>query len=131
MRSIKRVLCLISIFMIGINTVLADTLNASDYQLDMVGFGPATTTCSQLAGPNVIRIIHGSVSALRIIAVIIAIANGMLLLIPAVVSKDADALKKAEKKLVVMAVVLAAIGIFPSFVSIIGNIFDFDLSCIF
>ena len=131
MKNIKRILCLISIFMISVNTVLADTLEGSDYKLDMSGFGPATTSCSQLAGPNVIKIIHGSVGALRIIAVIIAIANGMLLLIPAVVSKDADALKKSEKKLVVMAVVLAAIGIFPSFVGIIGNIFDFDLSCIF
>ena len=55
----------------------------------------------------------------------------MITLIPAVISKDADGLKKAEKKLVTMAIVLAAIGIFPTFVSIIGGIFGFDLTCIF
>jgi hypothetical protein len=54
----------------------------------------------------------------------------MIILIPAVIGKDADALKKAEKKLITLFVVLAAIGIFPSIVSIISNIFDFDLSCL-
>ena len=94
-------------------------------------FGPDNQKCNEILGKNGIKIVIGLINAVRVIGVIIAIANGMITLIPAVVSKDADGLKKAEKKLVIMAVVLAVIGILPTIVYLIGGIFDFDLSCIF
>ena len=94
-------------------------------------FGPDDQTCKEILKDNLISIIKSFINIIRIAGVIIAIGNGMITLIPAVISKDADGLKKAEKKLVTMAIVLAAIGIFPTFVSIIGGIFGFDLTCIF
>ena len=68
-------------------------------------------------------------SLLRIGASIIAIVNGMLIILPAVISKDADALKKSEKKLIILAIVLILILLLPTLLNIIGNIFGYDLSC--
>ena len=68
-------------------------------------------------------------STLRIGASIIAIVNAMIILLPAVVSKDADALKKSEKKLITLAIVLALIILLPTLLTVIGNIFGYDLSC--
>ncbi len=95
------------------------------------GFGPTGQDCKTILGSNGVKVVVGIVNIARIAGVIIAIANGMLTLIPAVISKDADGLKKAEKKLIVMAVALAIIGILPTIVYLIGGIFDFDLSCLF
>ena len=130
MKNIKKILLFVSILVFNVSKVFADTFDLTPYKFDGSGFGSAGDSCAKIAGPNVIKVIHGSITTTRILCVILAIANGMLILIPAVVSKDADGLKKAEKKLVIMGVVLAAIGIFPSIVGIISNIFDFDLSCI-
>ena len=68
-------------------------------------------------------------SLLRIGASIIAIVNGMLIILPAVISKDADALKKSEKKLIILAIVLVLIILLPTLLNVIGNIFGYDLSC--
>ena len=95
------------------------------------GFGPKGQNCSEILKNNGVKIIKGIVNVLRIAAAIIAIANAMIVLIPAVISKDADGLKKAGRKLVVMAVVLAIVGILPSIVYLIGVVFGYDLSCIF
>ncbi len=95
------------------------------------GFGPKGQSCSEILKNNGVKIIKGIVNVLRIAAVIIAIANAMITLVPAVISKDADGLKKAGRKLVVMAVVLAIVGILPSIVYLIGVVFGYDLSCIF
>ena len=64
-------------------------------------------------------------------AVLIVIVSAMFTLTTAVVSKDADGLKKAEKKCVVMAIVLVAIGIIPSILNVITSLFGFDTTCIF
>ncbi|MBQ6285704.1 MAG: hypothetical protein IJK67_05325 [Bacilli bacterium] len=88
--------------------------------------------CDKVFGAKTgLKIIKGIIIVLRIGGAIIAIANAMITLIPAVISKDADGLKKAGRKLVVMAVVLAIIGILPSIVHLIGLVFGYDLSCIF
>ncbi len=99
--------------------------------LEGFGFGTAKK-CSEIFGENLgVKIIKGIINALRIVGAIIAIANAMITLIPAVISKDAEGLKKAGRKLVMMAVVLAIIGILPSIVNLIGLMFGYDLSCIF
>lgn len=130
MKNIKKILLFISILTFNASKVLAETFNISDYTLNDNGFGSMGDSCAKIAGPNVIKVIRGSITTVRILAVIIAIANAMFLLLPAVIAKDADALKKATRKCVVIGVVLAIIGIFPSIVSIISRIFDFDLSCL-
>ena len=55
----------------------------------------------------------------------------MMTLIPAVVNKDPEALKKAGNKCVKIAAILLVIGVFPSILRVIGKIFGYDLSCIF
>ncbi len=95
------------------------------------GFGPAGQNCEEILQNNGIKLLIGIVNALRIAGAIIAIANAMITLIPAVISKDAEGLKKAGRKLVTMAVILAIIGILPSIVNLIGLMFGYDLSCLF
>ncbi len=100
--------------------------------LDGGEFGPKGQNCEEVLLKNIgVKIIKGIVNVLRIAAAIVAIANAMITLIPAIISKDGDGLKKAGRKLVIMAVVLAIIGILPSIVYLIGQIFGYDLTCIF
>jgi len=87
-------------------------------------------SCDQLMGKNLVKILHLFITAIRIAGAIIAIVSGMLTLIPAVASDDANALKTATKKCVLMAIILVAIGIFPTIINVIGKIAGFDLSCL-
>ena len=50
----------------------------------------------------------------------------MIILLPAVTSKDADGLRKASSKCVKLAVILAVIEIFPSVIKLIGALFGWD-----
>ena len=86
-------------------------------------------TCQELLGENLVKIVTFIMDTLRIVASIIAIVNAMIILLPAVVSKDADALKKSEKKLITLAIVLVLIILLPTFITVIGSIFGYDLSC--
>lgn len=86
--------------------------------------------CSELLGNNLMKILSLMLSLLRIGASIIAIVSGMLIILPAVISKDADALKKSEKKLIILAIVLVLIILLPTLLNVIGNIFGYDLSCL-
>ena len=95
------------------------------------GFGQIGQSCYDLAQSNVINIVKGAVNVFRIGAVIIAIVNAMIMLVPAVIAKDADGLNKAGRKLVIMAAVLAIIGVLPTIIYIIGRMFGYDLSCLF
>ena len=85
--------------------------------------------CKELLGPNLIKIISFIFSTLRVGASIIAIVNAMYILLPAVIAKDADALKKSEKKLITLAIVLVLIMLLPTLIMAIGNLFGYDLSC--
>ena len=87
-------------------------------------------TCDELLGENLKNLIKAGIRIIQIAGAIIAIVNGMLALIPAVLAKDADGLQKASKKLVSMAIILAALFLFPTLIKIIGNIFSFDITCI-
>lgn len=131
MKNIKRIAFTILLMFFSTYRVFADTFYYSDIALPDNAFGSVGETCSKVLGTSVITIVHGSVNMVRIFAVIIAIANAIITLVPAVIAKDAEALKKATHKCVVMGVVLAAIGIFPSIVRLITSIFGFDTTCIF
>ncbi len=96
-----------------------------------IDFNNKTNTCSEILGSNLTKIVKASIKVIQILGAIIAIVNGMIKLIPAIISKDADGLKKASKTLVSMAIILAIIFILPSIVKLIGDIFKFDTTCFF
>ena len=54
----------------------------------------------------------------------------MALLIPPLIDKDSDALKKSSNKLVKMAIILIVVLVFKPLVSFLGEVLGFDISCI-
>ena len=91
---------------------------------------PGTKDCESILGKNLTQIVKASIRIMQILGAIIAIVMGMIKLRPAIMSKDADGLKAASKSLVLMAIILVIIFLFPEFLKLIGNIFKFDTSCI-
>jgi len=87
-------------------------------------------TCAEIFGPNGVKVVKLGINILRVAGAIIALVNAMLSLLPAVMSKDADALKKAGSKCVSMAIILALIFLFPTLLKIIGKMFEWDVSCL-
>ena len=87
-------------------------------------------TCTDLLGANLKAVVKTSITILQIAAAIIAIIKGMMLLIPPIISKDADALTKAGKTLVNLALVLMVIFLFKPILAFIGNLLQFDSSCV-
>ncbi len=110
--------------------------DVGNYTLDLllngsvIDISDEKLTCDQLLKKNLVNVLHLFITALRIGGAIIAIVSGMLALVPAVASDNADALKKAGKKCVYLAIILVAIGIFPTIINVIGKIAGFDLSCL-
>ena len=88
------------------------------------------SSCSEILGPNLTAIVKVSITILQIVGAIIAIVKGMMVLIPPILAKDADALKKSSKTLVNMAIILIIIFLFRPILKFIGNLLDFDTSCI-
>jgi len=86
--------------------------------------------CDQILGKNLTALVKTSITILQIIAAVIAIIKGMMVLIPPILAKDADALKKASKTLTTMAIILVIIFLFKPLLRFIGGILDFDVSCI-
>lgn len=87
-------------------------------------------TCSEILGKNLTKIVKFAIVLLRVAGAVIAIVNSMIALVPAVMSKDADALQKAKGKCISMGILLAVILVFPSILRFIGNVLGFDISCI-
>ena len=71
-----------------------------------------------------------AITIIQIVAALIVIVKGMIILIPAIASKDMDALKKSTKTLIILAIILLAIFLLKPIVSIIGGLFKYDLTCI-
>lgn len=88
------------------------------------------TQCDEIMGPNLTKIVKASIITLQIVAAIIAILKGMMTLIPPIMAKDAEALKKSSKTLVTIAIILMIVFLFRPLLSFIGNLLDFDTSCI-
>ena len=103
---------------------------ATELNTTSLDISSQSMTCAEILGPNLVKIVKLFVTGLRIAAAIIAIIKGMLGFIPAIVSDDASALKKATKTLIMMLIVLTIIGLFPTLIRVIGRIAGFDLSCI-
>lgn len=84
--------------------------------------------CNDLLGPNLTKIVKMCISILRIAGMIIALVNASLAVVPAI--NNPDRISDAKKKCISMAIILVIIGVFPSLLKVIGNIFGYDLSCI-
>lgn len=102
-----------------------------NFKIPDISIKDNTLNCKELVGENLSKIIKLIITILQIAGAIIAIVNGMITLIPAVVSKDAEALKGAEKKCITMAIVLVLIILLPTLLMFLSKMFDYDLSCIF
>lgn len=115
------------------NEELYDSIEKYEFNADLPaqGFGEGGETCKEIVGENIAKLIKLAINILRIVGAVIAIVNGMMTLIPAVVSKDPEALKKAGNKCVKLAGVLLVIGVFPTILKVIARIFGYDMSCIF
>ena len=102
--------------------------NASEPTLD--GFGDPNATCADVLGPTLTALVKEAIKWVRIAGAIIAIVNGMLKLIPAIMSKDAEALNKAIKTCITMAIILVFCVLFSWLLNLIGTLFKWDVSCI-
>ena len=102
--------------------------NASEPTLD--GFGDPNTSCSEVLGPTLTALVKEAIKWVRIAGSIIAIVNAMLKLIPAIMSKDAEALNKAIKTCITMAIILVFCVLFSWLLNLIGTLFKWDVSCI-
>ena len=96
----------------------------------MTGFGNTGDSCSAVLGTTFTALVKEVIKWVRIAGGIIAIVNGMLKLIPAIMSKDAEALSKAARTCVIMAIILVFCALFPWLLNLIGSIFKWDVSCI-
>ena len=106
-------------------------VNASEFAVNgTLDLASEKMTCAELLGPNLVKVLKLFITIIRIAGAIIAIITGMLAFVPAVISDDAYAIKKASKKAIIIMVILIAIGIFPTLVGVVGRIAGFDLSCL-
>ncbi len=88
------------------------------------------TSCEEILGSNLTIVVKMGITVIQIAGAIIAVVKGMMTLIPPIIAKDADALKKASKTLITMAIVLVVIFLFKPLLRFLGNLLDFDTSCI-
>ncbi len=93
------------------------------------GISNKDLTCEEMLGKNLTKILKIALEVLSIAGAIIAIVNSMISLIPALIAKDAEALKKAQSKCITMAIVLVLILLLPTLITFMGNIFGYDLTC--
>ena len=131
---------LIVLFVIFAFFVCAEVLNAFSFDYVNILDAPKapdfnisteTTTCAQILGPNLVKVVKAAIKVLQIAAALIAIVKGMLELIPPIIAKDQDALNKVSRRLVTMGIILVIIFMIPALCRILGNILGFDISCIF
>ena len=87
-------------------------------------------SCTDILGPLLTKIVKSGITLIQVVCALIAIVNGMLILLPAITAKDANELKKAEDKLIKLGIILVVVLIFRPLVRIIGSLLDFDISCI-
>ena len=103
---------------------------AGDSDDDGDDIDPNPMSCEDILGPVLTAIVKYAITIIQIAAAIIAIVKGMLILIPAVVAKDASALQKAGKTLVILGIILAIIIVLRPVIRLIGTVLEYDVSCI-
>ena len=100
-----------------------------NYSIPGPDLGDTNTSCSDLLGTSLTKIVNIALDMIQIVGVIICIVNGMLVFVPAVIGKDDSAMKVATKKMITMLIICAVIGLFPDLLALIANLFGFDFSC--
>lgn len=111
----------------GSNDGAGGTLSAPDLNIS-----EDPMTCEELLGPGFTALVKLFIIAIRIIAVIIATVIAMMNFIPPIMNGNPDGeLQKALKKTAKLLVVLVIVVGFPSILNLIGELFNFDLTCIF
>ncbi len=104
--------------------------SAPSFAGDSNPFGSKEDTCTDVLGETFSALVKEAIKWVRIAGAIIAIVNGMMKLIPAVMSKDAEALNKAIKTCITMAIVLVFCVLFGWLLETLGTLFKWDVSCI-
>ena len=127
MKKYLKLLIIITLVLL-INITIVKAVGSDVPSLDITG---EPMTCKEIVGPNFVKLIQFCITTIKIAATIIAIVNGMLIMIPPITSKNYDALNEALKKVIRMLIILAIILVLPVIIRVIGTMFDFDLSCIF
>ncbi len=107
-----------------------ESYETPDIQIEMPSEDPSVKTCEQILGSNLTKVLKVGITVIQVVGAIIAIVKGMMTLIPPILAKDADALKKASKTLVTMAIILVVIFLFRPLLKFLGDLLDFDTSCI-
>lgn len=120
----KTTLVIAIIFTFGIITVYADT---PDNTLEI---STQSMNCKELLGNNLTLVLNAAIKLIRIIGAALATLLASVTLFKAIGSDNKDALKKAGNTCVKMGIVLIVIGLFPTLIRFIGNLFEFDISCI-
>lgn len=120
----KTILVIAIIFTFGIITVYADT---PDNTLEI---STQNMNCKELLGNNLTLVLNAAIKLIRIIGAALATLLASVTLFKAIGSDNKDALKKAGNTCVKMGIVLIVIGLFPTLIRFIGNLFEFDISCI-
>ena len=119
------------LFVVFVFFVSMSLLHAAAPAAPVLDIGGTATDCYSILGKNLTKVVHAFITVVQIVAAIIAIVQGMMILIPPIVAKDADALKKATKKLVDLVIILIIILLFRPLIRLMGNILELDISCIF
>ena len=124
------IILLFFVYMESVKGLELSSINILDV-VPKIEFADRVNSCHDLLGQNLTNVVRAGIKIIQIIGAIIAIVNGMFMLVPAVMSKNADELVKVSKKLVIMAIILAIIFIIPAVLRLIGHLFNYDLSCFF
>lgn len=117
------------IIIFSMSMVLFTIVKADGVAAPTIDISGGSMNCAQILGPNLTKLVHFALNTIRIAAAIIAIVQGMLIMIPPIVAKNYDALNKALKKLVYILIILAVIELLPTIIRVIGHLFEYDLSC--
>ena len=70
------------------------------------------------------------INAVRIGSIIAAIVLCMMTMLPAVTKGDAAEFNKAVKKCIMIVIIMLLIVLSPVLIRAIGNLFNFDTTCI-
>lgn len=115
-----------------ISEIAANEKDSKDSKDDKSGIAISNEkmTCEEILGKNLTNLLKAAITAFQIAAAIFAIVKGMTILIPPITAKDEGALKKAGGQLVTLAIVLAVAIIFRPLIGILGEILEWDVSCV-
>lgn len=130
MKKIIYVLLLFNVLFINVLDLNADSLESGIDAPSGWSISQDDMTCEEILGSNLTKVVHLGVTIVKVVATLATIVYGIIMFLPAVMGDDTKELYKALSKDVKMLIVLIIILLLPTLIKVIGNIFDFDLSCL-